>query len=432
MSRRLLLTLALLLYTVPLSAQDLRTVVQGLFQFGQGCGNVPLCLYPDLGAAHGSHFNSALATGQTSLIGFLTDAIGVSVSDVPISATSSGATFTFVGGLPVKTSVSSGPIFGERSQTLGRNKLLVGTNVTGISFQSLRGVPLHSIVFDFTHLDTPPAPPLGTPAFENDIFEVRPNVNVSVTVASLFVTYGLLDRIDVSVAVPFARTAVSGFSIAAIRPFGPGTPHFFGDSSGDSLPTKQFQDTSIVSGTATGIGDIAARLKINLSQSDRGGFAVLIDTRLPTGDENNFLGSGHLSLRGVGIWSGRWGDFSPHGNVGYLYRSGGKQNSALLATVGFDQLLAPWATMAVDVITQYELGASQLQLPGSVTIQVPAVRIVQTSNIPDQRDHIVNGSVGFKFTTKGGITVLANSLFPIRKAGLQANVVWTVGAEHNF
>lgn len=431
MSRRWSLLFAVVLCAAPLSAQDLRTVVQNLFQFGTGCGNVPLCLYPDLGTAHGTHFNTALTTGQTSLIGFLTDAIGVSVSDVPISATSSGATFTFVGGVPVKTSVSAGPVFGERSQTLGRNKLLIGTNVTGISFQSLRGVPLHSIVFDFTHLDTPPTG-LGNPGFENDIFEVRPNIDVSVTVASLFVTYGILDRVDLSVAVPLARTAVSGFSIGSIRPFGPGSPHFFGDSAGDSLPTKRFQDTSVVSGTATGIGDIAARLKINLSQSDRGGFAVLVDTRLPTGDEANFLGSGHVSVRGIGIWSARFGDFSPHGNFGYLYRSGGKQNSALLATVGFDHLLSPWATMAVDVITQYELGASKLQLPGTVTIQIPAVRTVQTANIPDQRDHIVNGSVGFKFTTKGGMTFVTNSLFPLRKAGLQANIVWTVGAEHNF
>lgn len=431
MSRRVLPLLALSLFAVPASAQNLREVVQGLFQFGTGCGNVPLCLYPDLGTAHGTHFNTALASGQSSLIGFLTDAIGVSVSDVPISATTSGATFTIVGGVPVQTSISAGPVFGERAQTLGRNKILVGVNATGISFQSLRGVPLHSIVFDFTHLDTPPTT-LGTPSFENDIFEVRPNIDVSVMVGSLFVTYGILDKVDISVAVPVAHTSVSGFSIGSIRPFGPGSPHFFGDSAGDSLPAKQFQDTSIVSGTATGIGDIAARLKINLSQSDRSGFAILLDARLPTGDENNFLGSGHASVRGLGIWSARWGAFSPHGNVGYLYRSGGKQNSAVLGTVGFDHLLSPAATLAVDLITEYEVGASKLQLPGTVTIEVPAVRTVQTANIPDERDHIVNGSVGFKFTTKGGMTFLANSLFPLRRAGLQANVVWTVGAERHF
>ncbi|MGH7537735.1 MAG: hypothetical protein ACREMF_03800, partial [Gemmatimonadales bacterium] len=154
----------LLLIATPLHSQSLRSKVQELFRFGgAGCGNVPLCLYPGLPTQHGNHFITALVTGQTSIIGFLTDAIGVSVSNVPISATSSGATFTFVGALPVKTSVSSGPVFGERSQTLGRNKLLVGANVTGVSFQSLRGVPLQSIVFDFTHLDTPPDPPLGSP-----------------------------------------------------------------------------------------------------------------------------------------------------------------------------------------------------------------------------------------------------------------------------
>jgi hypothetical protein len=433
MSRRTLPTLVLLLCAAPLSAQDLRSTVQDLFQFGTGCAE-PLCLNPSVTpGSHGRHFITALATGSTSLIGFLTDAIGVSVSNVPLGATSSGVTFSFEGGLPVSTSVSSGPVFGERAQTLGRSRVLIGANVTGVNFQSLRGVPLNGMVFDFAH-DNGYAGDVGPntrgdPLFENDVFEVRPNFSVNVTVASVFMTYGLLDHLDIGVAVPLVRTSVSGSSIGRVIPFGNGSPHFFGDTTG-GLP-RRYSDTSFVDGSATGIGDIAARVKINLHQSPRTGFAVLVDARLPTGDEKNFLGAGKASVRGMGIWSARWSDFSPHGNFGYLYRGGTRQSNAILTTVGFDQLLSPRATLAVDFIGEWQVGDSKLVIPGAVQIDSPIVRLVLPANIPNQHDHVVNASIGFKLKA-GGLTFVTNGLMPLRKAGLQSDFIWTVGAERTF
>lgn len=430
MSRRFALSALLLLVAVPLHAQDLRTVVSGLFRFGT-CPQ-PLCLNITINdSTHGGHFVPSLTQGSTDILGFLADAIGASVSNVPLSATSSGATFSFEGGLPVKTSVSSGPVFGERAQTLGRGRFLIGTNVTNVAFQSVRGVALDAIVFDFKHdsgyaADTNPL--RGNPTFENDIFEVRPRLDINLSVGSLFMTYGLLDRVDIGVAVPVVRTSISGVSVGSVLPFGPNSPHFFDTTGGKP---RLYQATSTISGTATGIGDIAARIKINLTQSDRGGFALLLDARFPTGDENNFLGSGHFAIRGLGVWSARLGAFSPHGNAGYLSRGGGRQNDAVLTTVGFDQLLAPWATMAVDVVGQWEVGASRLQLPGPFRIDLPTPRIVQTTNIPNQHDHVLNGSMGFKFDARG-LTIVTNALVPLRKAGLQSNFIWTVGVERNF
>jgi hypothetical protein len=433
MSRRLLPVLAVWLCAVPLSAQDLRSTVQGLFQFGTGCAE-PLCLNSTVTpGSHGRHFITALVTGSTSLIGFLTDAIGVSVSNVPLGATSSGVTFTFEGGVPVTTSVSAGPVFGERAQTLGKGRVLIGANATGVAFRSLRGVPLNGIVFDFAHDngyagDAGPTA-RGNPVFENDIFEVRPNFSVNVLVTSLYMTYGLLDRVDIGVAVPLVRTSVSGSSIGTVIPFGNGSPHFFGDTTG-GLP-RLYSDTTFIDGSATGVGDVAARVKINLHQSARAGFAILLDTRLPTGKEQDFLGSGTAAIRGLGIWSARLGDFSPHGNVGYLSRSGARENDAVLTTLGFDQLLSPWATMAVDFVGEWLVGESRLQIPGAVQIDSPFVRLVQPANIPNQHDHVVNASVGFKFNTQG-LTIVTNALMPLRKAGLQSNFIWTVGLERNF
>ncbi len=436
MLRRLAPGLAfVVILAAPLDSQSLRSKVEDLFRFGTGCGpDVLLCLYGNLPGVHGEHFNTALAQGEESLVGFLANAIGTSVSNVPISAASSSVTFTFEGGLPVKTSVSAGPIFAERAQTLGRGRVLIGGNATSVNFQSLRGVPLTSIVFDFTHQDTPPTPLLGQPEFENDIFEVRPTLDVNVLVASVFLTYGLLDRVDVGVAVPLVNTSLTGRSLASLRLFGvsDSSPHYFGDSANAPVSERQQEATSSVEGSATGIGDIAARVKVNLKQSERTGFALLVDARFPTGNEDDFLGAGDFALRGLGIVSARWGDFSPHGNLGYHFRSGDLQTDAVLATAGFDQLVAPWATLAVDLITSWEVGESKVKLPGPTTIDTPFVRQVQTSNIPDRRDHIIDASLGAKFTSGRNFTFVANTIFPIRKSGMQADVIFTAGLEYNF
>lgn len=434
MLRRFVCRLALpLLMAAPLAAQtNLRNQVAQLFHFSSGCPD-PLCLQLIGGdSLHGKHFIPALTAGQNNILGFLSDAIGISVSNVPVSATSSGATFTFQNGVPVQTSVSSGPLIGERSQTLGRGRFLIGANATGEQLNSLRGVPLDGIVFDFTHVrgtnDT-----LGSPIFENDLFEVRPDFHVSLYVASVFLTYGLFDRVDIGVAVPIARVSVSGSSVGRILPFSFDSllqPHYFTDPS---QPGKKLLSANSpnINASATGIGDVAVRVKVNLKQAQGAGFAILVDARLPTGDENNFLGSGHLAVRGLGIWSAKWGDFSPHGNFGYLNRGGSRQSSEILTTVGFDQLVAPWATLAIDVVGQWQVGGTKLTLPGPVTIQVPVVRVIQPSNIPNISDDLLNGAVGFKFV-RGGITFATNTLFPLRKGGLQGDFIWTVGMEHNF
>src|SRR5205807_919451 len=114
---------------------------------------------------------------------------------------------------------------------------------------------------------------------------------------------------------------------------------------------------------------------------ERSAFAVLADARFATGDENDLLGSGETSIRGIGIVSARFGAFSPHGNVGYVFRSGNVQNDAVLATVGFDEALADWATLAVDFMSELQAGASKLRIPDPVTIEIPFRRTITPTNI---------------------------------------------------
>lgn len=104
----------------------------------------------------------------------------------------------------------------------------------------------------------------------------------------------------------------------------------------------------------------------------------------------------------------------------------------MLLTGGFDQPVSSWATVAVDVMSEWELGESSLQLPPLVTIQYPFTRTVEPTSIPAMKDHRLNGSLGFKFRTPGGPILVGNALIPLRRGGLQASIVWTLGLDFNF
>lgn len=431
--RRLAPVLGLwVILVAPLSAQTpaqthLRDRIRDLFSFGS-CGK-PLCLDNSVNATngHGDHFLPDLAASNGAILGFLDAAIGANASNVPLSASSSGVTFKFVGGLPVRTSGSLGPVFGERAQTLGKGRWVVGANLSGINLASLRGVPLDNIILNFTHDDVPPVG-LGQPLRENDVLQVRLDLDVNLTVSTFFATYGLTDRLDVGVAVPLVHTSLQGRSVGQFFPFGIPTSHFF---AGDSLrPVLTANATTF--GSATGIGDIALRLKGSLISAETMGIAVMADARLPTGSSEDLTGAGHLSVRALLIGSARFGEFSPHLNLGYALRTGAGRNDVILATGGFDRPIASWATLAVDVISEWQVGRSDLVLPQTVVIQFPVQRTVAPTNIPEMRDHRVNGAFGLKFRTPGGPILVTNALVPLRRGGLQSNLVWTIGLDANF
>jgi hypothetical protein len=422
-----LVLLAVSVVATPVRAQRLKDRVLDLFRFGD-CGN-PLCLDGSVNAAngHGDHYLPDVIATNSSVFGFLTAAIGTSAGSIPLSASSSGQTFKFVNGLPVKTSASAGPIFGERAQTLGRGRVLLGASLTSISFETLRGTPLDQLVFNLVHEDRPPTG-LGDPLLENDHIEVRLALDMNLRVTTFQASYGLTDGIDVGVAVPIVHTAIQGRSTAQIYPFGSTAVHFFSGTP----ENPGLRASAATFGSATGFGDIAVRIKGRLASGSRFGLAVMADARLPTGAEEDLLGSGHLSIRTTAVASAQFGSFSPHLNLGFLGWSGREHNDAVLATVGFDQPLSSWATLAIDVLSEWQLGSSTLRLPGPVRYQLPFPRTVVPSNIADRRDHRVLGSVGAKFQTRGGPLIVGSVLAPLRVGGLQPYLAWNLGLEFGF
>jgi hypothetical protein len=412
-----------LLVATDARAQSLSSLITDLFTYGD-CGQ-PLCL--DVDNNHGEHFIPAFTQGNATVLGFLTQSIGRSTANLPISATSSGTTFKIVDGLPVKTSTSAGPIFAERPQTLGRGRFFIGANVSGIVFSSLNGAPTSDLRFNFAHQDVG-APGLGDPVLENDLISTQISLEVRQQVAAVFATWGIIDFVDIGVAVPFVRTSINGSSTAQITPFGNVAVHrFTGDSANPVL-----QASNEVSGSASGIGDVAARLKINLGQGNQFGAAILSDVRLPTGHEEDFLGTGSTSIRALGIFGAQFGNFAPHLNAGYVARTDTLQSDAILATLGFDALVAEWATVAADLISEWQVGANQISLPGEIHYVTPFDRTYAATSIPTMRQDVMNLSVGAKLMVRGGTVIVVNGLVPINRAGLQPGIAWTAGLEYTF
>jgi len=83
-------------------------------------------------------------------------------------------------------------------------------------------------------------------------------------------------------------------------------------------------------------------------------------------------------------------------------------------------------------VSELQTGQSKLQEPDPTVIDVPFHRVVTPTNIPNIRDDLVNGSFGLKFVTASGVTVIANSLWPLNRGGLRPTVAWTVGLEYSF
>jgi hypothetical protein len=100
------------------------------------------------------------------------------------------------------------------------------------------------------------------------------------------------------------------------------TIHAFGGGDPDVRVARE-------SGSASGLGDVLLRGKYRVVKAAGGGLALGVDLRLPTGDEENLLGTGATQVKASLIYSGEHGRFSPHVNVGYTFSSG-----SLRETVG--------------------------------------------------------------------------------------------------
>ena len=88
--------------------------------------------------------------------------------------------------------------------------------------------------------------------------------------------------------------------------------------------------------------------------------------------------------------------------------------------------------IAVDLVSELQVGDNSLVLPQPLNVDEPFIRVIDPTTIPDIRDDIVSASVGMKFVTGSGLTIIANSIWPLNDGSLRPHVMWTAGLEYGF
>ncbi|MCB1045058.1 MAG: transporter [Acidobacteria bacterium] len=390
--------------------------------------------------AHANHFVMAAEEANSELTPALNSLIASQVSSFPAASTAVGVTFDFSSGQPVKVTDSQGPVFGEIADTLGKGKLSVGITHNELSLDRLRGVSTRDVRFTFTHVDVTGDGLLGESPNESDTIDVLLDLDLNASITALYASYGLTPNLDVGVAIPFVSVSMDGIAQATINSY---TFAFLGTANHNfnNDPTNpQLQTTVPYSESASGIGDVALKLKMAFLRGGNWDLAMGVDVRLSTGDESDFLGTGDTNIRFAELLSRRFGDFRPHVNVAYEWRGADLDADELEFAVGFDHKATSKITIAADFMGSFDVDDSEsIQLfPGSVTItdhgtSGVVVRHVDRSNVPERsNDDVMDGSFGIRYAPKDNWSIVANLLVPLNDGGLRSKVVPTIGVSAQF
>jgi hypothetical protein len=430
---------ALLSVPVGTGAQTMTDEFNSLFVFSGGGGALFLGGSGGVPSVqvHGAHFIPSESEVNGSLIGFLNQTIARNVASFPLSSTVASQTFVFVDGVPTPTSNSFGPIFAERAQTLGRGRLNAGVNYSRLNFSQLRGIPLEQLQLVFVHenSDFPNCDTIfqvdcaeyGLPLWEHDLITLDLDLDMQAEVSAFYATFGVTDWLDVGFALPVVSFNMNGTSTATIlQASGLPALHFFGGTT----TAPEFTATKATFASTSGVGDLAGRFKIVMVRGEAVDLALLGEVRLPTGSEEDFLGSGSTNARGLFIASSTYGDFSPHLNIGYGYRGAELDQDVIEFAGGFDHRLTEGATFALDLLGTFKVGDEKLAFPEPIVIPGGYRQTVHRTNIPSRNDNVLDGSVGFKFRAGTGFTVVTNVLVPLNEGGLRASPTPTLGIEY--
>jgi len=490
-----------------------------LQEYGTGAAfEQVLYSYPSPSGRDGHPFHFVSDFGTT--LKPLTEDIGRQANLLPLASPSSGVVLVYDATLKtlVAGTDSLGPILGERAETVGRHRLFVGFSYQFFNFDKIDGVNLHSFPAVLTHTNdsmdnsTPTMPMtcsisnavngpsnLNGCAFVRDRIDTMNSISLKVNQYTTYVTFGLTKRIDISAVIPIENvrmniaaedTIVPGSSgFVPVTPGSPdsmllnqnttntnGAPYFFhlfkncpNTSPAAGLPglapaclQHTFPDFAFTGSgsqpmnSASGIGDVVARVKWNAWEGERAGFAAGMDVRFPTGDALNYLGSGSYGYKPFAVFSYR-ARVSPHVLVGYEWNSDsitagdlttgvkGKVPNDFVYIAGADAWVTKWLTGDFDIVGQRVFGTdtvavTQQQFLGncgpctsnSTTGNVTLPNLATSTN---SSYNITSASMGIKvrpFSKVSRLVFTANVLVRLDDGGLRSKAAPLAGVGYTF
>jgi hypothetical protein len=392
---------------------------------------------------HSAHFVSQPEARAT--LTELNRSIATQLSTFPITSSSGGFTFTFDPALGVfnRSTETFGPVFSERPLTSGKGKFSVGVTHTISTYDKFEGNDLRDgeMKLYLTHLDTNNDHTSLAPWFEGDVIESDLFIELENDTTVLFANYGVTDRFDVGVAIPYLKVDLNARIATGIQRLATGADPFIIHQFNDGTTTRDF----VESGNAEGVGDVLVRGKYSLVAKPGAGLAAAVDVRLPTGDDEDLLGSGGTQTKVFLIGALRPSRrFAPRATAGYVFSSGGSDLIGDLPneidySAGFDAGLHSRVTLTADFLGRTILDATRVELQNRVLVNSlrtnPAARIETQVTTPVPTTGNLNlwlGSVGVKVNPVGRLLLVGNVLFALGNDGLQDEVTPVFGIDYTF
>jgi hypothetical protein len=425
--------------SLPLAAQNRPSTLSTLFEDIYGPNGLVLNS-DDVqldGTNHAAHFNSAFQS-EFRLVNV---ALTSQLATVPLPSPASGFTYNFdpATGTFMRSTRSFGPILAERGETIGRGKIAFGYSYQFFSYDALDGVRLAAIPAVFTH-DNPQAG--GGRA---DVVATANTVEATVNRFTAALTYGASDRVDLSLAIPVVATRLSMLSNATIHRIGTGSNlgvHYFRDP--DAIDGHGSTRQYFAEGSAGGVGDLVARVKTTMMREGTRALAAGLDVRIPTGDEQNLLGSGAVGIRPFVAFSSQMGAFAPHLNAAYQWNGesliGGNVREGVKGdlpdqftyAIGGDVLVAPRLSIILDLYGSRVVSSPRLVAVTSTRTGVAGSVTLDDIQFVNESYWTSSGGFGLKANLVSRMLVTFNLQFAIADGGLTDRLSPLVGVEWAF
>ncbi len=391
----LLVALVILIVSpVQTFSYDLEDILQQLY-LEDGVPGIQLSTVTDPGF-------TTLILGPAGTLVKLNSSIGTEASSVLLNSAvpSFGIIFDLETGLPERTTETFGPIYSERAQTIGRSKLKVGFSYTWLDFDEWEGDDIEGLAATTSTTSSLPDP------FLDDTIEVDLSFDIDEHIFAFTSVYGVTDNFDIGVLVPYIILDydVTANAIVRLGPDGAGGPpvHDFDGTADNS--------TSSVGKEVDGIGDIVLRGKYFVAEAEYADVAAALDIKFPTGDEDNFLGTGGYNFTPFIILSRSFNEsrFNPHINIGYEFNEQDHDRNQVIYALGFDSMITDRVTAAVDFLGSNETDGD------------------------DIGDDIYDLSLGVKINPMRELILFANVQIPLNDEGLRSDFIPSAGIEYTF
>ena len=386
---------------------------------------------------HMGHFQN-VAAGDAALL-LNVSLVSQLASSPPINSSAGGFTYEYdpVQDQDVRTSDSFGPIFAERPGTLGKGRLNIGVSSIHFEYDALDNISLTNgdLIFDLSHEDVTGDGTALDAFVEGDLVEAKTFVELKSDTTAFFINWGMTERIDLGLVVPVVSIELNARVDASVRELATSNEErdvhaFRGDVS---------EEEFFGGGSASGIGDVIVRGKLSLKKLEGRAMSAAVEVRLPTGDEEDLLGTGETQVKLFLIGSGQMGPVSSHVNLGYTL-SGGDLPDELNFAAGFDAALHPRVSVAVDLLSRTLFDTPRILLTTEDHVHCVsracdrfATSKRRSLSAGENDQTLAYGSLGVKFNPWGELLITTNLLFSLSDDGLQdEDVIPLVGVDYSF